>query len=234
MKILALIPARGGSKGVPGKNIKLLQNKPLLQYSITAANNARSIARTIVTTDDPNIQKLSNSIGAETPFLRPIELAEDTTPTLPVIQHALQWLAENEGEQYDAVCLLQPTNPFRPLGFIDRAIEKFVQSGADSLVSVLPVPTEFNPHWIFEPNEQGLLQIATGEQKIIPRRQELPAAFFRDGSVYLTRTQVILQGNSLYGNSIAYLESDPAYYCNIDTMEDWNQAEEMALILCAE
>jgi N-acylneuraminate cytidylyltransferase len=120
---------------------------------------------------------------------------------LPVIQHALGWLAA-QGRHYDAVCLLQPTNPFRPVGFINRAISQFMQSGADTLISVLPVPLEFNPHWVFEPDADGLLKIATGETTIIPRRQELPKAFYRDGSIYLTKTEVLLSKNALLGESI--------------------------------
>ncbi len=228
MKILALIPARGGSKGVPGKNIKMLHGKPLIQYSIENAKRAKQITRTIVSTEDPTIQSIALSLGVEVPFIRPDSLAVDATPTLPVIQHALNWLVDNEGEYYDAVCLLQPTNPFRPPGFIDKAIECFIQSGADSLVSVLPVPIEYNPHWVFETNEDGLLKIATGEKKIIPRRQSLPPAFFRDGSIYLTLTDTLLKGDSLYGNKISYIESDPVYYCNIDTVADWAKAETMA------
>ncbi len=228
MKILAIIPARGGSKGVPGKNIKKLHGKPLIQYSIESAISATQISRTILSTEDPIIQSIALSLGIEVPFIRPDSLAEDATPTLPVIQNALNWLSLNEGEYYDAVCLLQPTNPFRTPGFIDKAIECFIQSGADSLVSVLPVPTEFNPHWVFEPKEDGLLKIATGENNIIPRRQSLPPAFFRDGSIYLTLTNTLLKYDSLYGNKIGYIESDPAYYCNIDTMADWAKAETIA------
>jgi CMP-N,N'-diacetyllegionaminic acid synthase len=120
--------------------------------------------------------------------------------------------------------LLQPTNPFRENGFIDQAIEKFTASKADSLVSVLSIPHEFNPHWAFEENENGLLQIATGEERIIPRRQDLPKAYFRDGSIYITKTSVIKK-DSLYGNSIAYIHSNPEWHVNIDTMEDWEKAE---------
>lgn len=234
MKILALIPARGGSKGLPGKNIRPLQGKPLLQYAVEAALSSRSITHTLVSTNDVAIQQVALAAGAEAPFLRPAALAQDDTPTLPVVQHALRWLLENEQQHFDFVCLLQPTSPFRPAGFIDRAVEKLLSSGADSLVSVLPVPPEYNPHWVFEPDADGMLRIATGESHIIPRRQALPSAFFRDGALYLSKTSAILQENSLYGKRITYLESDPANHCNIDTMDDWQQAEKMAERLCAE
>ncbi len=226
MKVLGLIPARGGSKGVPGKNIRLLGNKPLINYTIEAALEAASLTKIIVSTDSLDIAVTAKEAGVEAPFLRPVELAQDHTPTLPVIQHVIHWLKE-KGESYDAVCLLQPTNPFRPVGFIDRAIKKFIESGADSLVSVLPVPTEYNPHWVFEPIQNGYLKIATGESRIIPRRQELPVAYFRDGSVYITKTNILLEKDSLYGDTITYIEADPTYHVNIDTLEDWKKAEEL-------
>ncbi|MCH2195572.1 acylneuraminate cytidylyltransferase family protein, partial [Kordia sp.] len=159
--------------------------------------------------------------------VRPQNLAEDTTPTLPVIQHAVSFL-EKEGKHFDAICLLQPTSPFRPKGFLDKALETFKEKQTDSLVSVLEVPHQYNPHWTFEPNTDGILQIATGEKNIIPRRQELPKAYHRDGSVYITKTNVLMQENTLYGNSLAYIVSEDKYYVNIDTLEDWEKASELA------
>lgn len=227
MKILAVIPARGGSKGVPGKNKKLLHGKPLIQYSIDVALQSKYITEVVVTTDDEEIIVISKSLGANVPFVRPKHLAEDTTPTLPVIQHVISYF-ETEGKQFDAICLLQPTSPFRPKGFLDKALETFMEKQTDSLISVLEVPHEYNPHWTFEPNKNGTLDIATGEKNIIPRRQELPKAYHRDGSIYITKTKIIQEENSLYGNSLAYIVSDEKYYVNIDTQEDWQKAEELA------
>src|ERR1041384_5143897 len=110
MRVLGLIPARGGSKGVPRKNIRLLAGKPLLQYTAEAALSARKLARVILTTDDEEIAETGRQCGLEVPFLRPAELAQDDTPTLPVMQHVVDWL-EKQGEAYEAICLLQPTNP---------------------------------------------------------------------------------------------------------------------------
>lgn len=227
MNILAIIPARGGSKGLPGKNSKLLNGTPLIVYTIEHALEANRVAKMVVSTDDTEIRNIAMVAKAEAPFLRPTHLAQDNTPTLPVVQHALQYYLE-QGEQFDAICLLQPTTPFRKKGLIDQAIEKFISSGADALVSVVPVPHEFNPHWVFEPNRQGFLTIATGEKEIIPRRQELPPAYVRDGAIYLTKTSVILEKNSLYGETLAFIENDSTYYINIDTMEDWELAEKKA------
>lgn len=230
MRILGIIPARGGSKGIPGKNIKLLNGKPLIYYTYKASKTSNLLSRTIVSTDDDSIISVCNNIGMDVPFKRPTQLAQDNTPSLPVILHALEVL-EKEGETYDSVCLLQPTTPFRSPGLIDKAISKFYETGADSLVSVRAVPHEYNPHWVFEPNSSGFLRIATGEKRIIPRRQELPPAFIRDGAIYITKTEVLKSQNSLLGSTIAYHIHNPEHYVNLDTMKDWQQAEKL---ICAE
>lgn len=224
MRILAIIPARGGSKGVPRKNIKLLGGVPLLTYTSQLAKKSRLISKVMLSTDDSEIAQVGLRDGIEVPFLRPSELAKDSTPTLPVLQHALEYYA-SIGEHFDAICLLEATSPFRSLEFLEAAIAKFISTAADSLVSVLPVPLTYNPHWTFEEDAVGFLKIATGESTIIPRRQELPKAYFRDGSIYLTKSEVIKSG-SIYGSKTTFLENDPIYYVNIDTQEDWIAAEE--------
>ena len=226
MRILGIIPTRGGSKGVPGKNIKLLNGKPLLQYTSEIALKSHYLTDLILSSDDNQIIMVAESLGVKTPFIRPTALAEDQTPTIDVIIHALEWY-ENKGIFFDAVCLLQVTSPFRTLVFLDKAIEKFIASGCDSLVSVQKVPHEYNPHWTFEVNPEGNLKIATGEEKIISRRQELPAAYHRDGSIYIMKTEVILKQHSLYGRSTSFIESTPELYINIDTLADWEKAEQM-------
>ena len=224
MKIIGIIPARGGSKGVPGKNIKSLAGKPLLGYTAERALASNLLSKVILTTEDEGIAAVGKSLGLEVPFLRPAHLALDSSPTLPVIQHVLDYY-RSIGEEFDAMCLLEVTSPFRKVDLIDRSIRQFIDAGADALVTVLPIPDTYNPHWAFEADQSGLLKIATGEEKIIPRRQELPTAYFRDGSIYLTKSSVVSQG-SLYGNRLAFLENDPANYINIDTLEDWKAAED--------
>ncbi len=225
ISILALIPARGGSKGVPRKNIKLLGKLPLIEYTIHSAKESHLLTQIIVSTDDEEIAIAAEVAGYKPPFIRPSEFAQDTSTSLEVVQHAIAFF-ESQNVSFDAVCLLQPTNPFREKGFIDRAIEKFVSSKADSLISVLEIPHEFNPHWAFEEAERGLLKVATGDSKIIARRQDLPKAFHRDGSIYITKCEVVKKG-SLYGKSIAYIESNPQLHVNIDTMKDWERAEKL-------
>lgn len=226
MRVLGLIPARGGSKGVPRKNVRLLAGKPLLAYTAEAALAAKRLARVILSTDDQEIAEVGKMFSVEAPFLRPAELAEDKTPTLPVVQHALRYVEEN-GDQFDAVCLLQPTNPLRQAADIDACIELMEQSGADSVVSVLPVPAEYNPHWVYFRNDNGSLRLSTGEASPIPRRQELPPAFHREGSIYVSRRDVVMKENSLYGTLVVGYEVDSARSVNIDTLEDWEYAAEL-------
>ena len=223
MKILALIPARGGSKGVPGKNIKELLGKPLIAYTVEQVNASFEIDRLILSTDDEAIANVAKKIGLEVPFIRPAELANDTAGSLAVVQHALDFV-EAQGEKYDAVCLLQVTSPYRPDGCIDEAIELFKRTKPDSLVSVRKVPDEFNPHWTFEIGSDDRLNIATGEDKIIPRRQELPPAYHRDGAIYITSVETIRNKGSLLGDDIVAFPIDSPELINIDTMDDWNAA----------
>jgi len=227
MRILAIIPARGGSKGVPGKNIKMLGEKPLIAYTILAAQKATLVTDIILSTDSDEIIQVAQAYGLNVPFKRPASLATDQSPTILTVLHALEYFS-SKGIAYDAVCLLQVTNPFRTSEFIDTAIEKFKKSKADSLISVLKVPHEFNPHWVFEANTSGNIIISTGESEIISRRQELPTAYYRDGSIYITKTEVLLNQQSLYGKSIAYMEADEARHVNIDKMEDWESAVALA------
>lgn len=225
MKILGLIPARGGSKGIPGKNIKLLGGKPLLQYSYEAARKAKLLNKVILSSDEENIIQIAKQFDLEVPFKRPANLAEDSSSSLEVVQHALNYYLK-QGINFYAVCLLQPTTPFRKAGFIDECILKFKVGNFDSLVSVREVPKEYNPHWVFEEN-QGALKIATGEKEIISRRQDLPKAYHRDGAIYLTKTEVLLNENSLFGKKIGFVDTTHSPYVNIDVPEDWRKAEEI-------
>lgn len=226
MRILGLIPARGGSKGVPGKNIKLLGGKPLLEYTSAVAKASKYLSKIVVSSDDDNIIEVAKTLGVEVPFKRPAHLAVDTAPTLQVINHALDFFA-SQGEFFEAVCLLQVTAPFRNVAFLDQAIERFIESDSDALISVLEVPQDYNPHWVFEANENDILRISTGEEHIISRRQDLPKAFHRDGSIYITKTEVLQKQSSLYGKRIAYIESPKEWYVNIDTQADWEKAERL-------
>jgi len=225
MKILGIIPARGGSKGIPGKNIKLLGGKPLLEYTVEAAKASKLLSRVILSSNEEEIIEVAVQLNLEVPFIRPSDLAQDNTPSIEVVKQALKFF-EEKGEKFDAVCLLQVTTPFRKHELIDRAIGKFIKGNFDSLISVREVPAEYNPHWVFEERE-GNLRISTGENEIISRRQELPKAYHRDGAIYITRTSVILQNNSLYGKNIGFIDTTGSPYVNIDEPADWKNAEEL-------
>lgn len=224
MKILGLIPARGGSKGVPRKNIRPLNGRPLLAYTAAAALAAKTLSRVVLTTEDAEIAAVGKACGLDVPFMRPPELARDATPSLAVVEHALGWLREN-GAEFDAVCLLQPTNPLRRAEDIDGAVDLFIAAAADSVISVLAVPHEYNPKWVFWRDEQGKMSLSTGDRQIIPRRQDLPPAFHRDGSVYVTRSEIVINRQSLYGDKILGYEMSPEFSANIDTEEDWRAIE---------
>jgi CMP-N-acetylneuraminic acid synthetase len=226
MKILGLIPARGGSKGIPDKNKKKLGEKPLLQYTIEAALASKHMDRVVFSSEDTALIELAKSMGVSVPFVRPAHLSEDSSGSLEVVQHALNYLQKN-GETYDAVCLLQVTTPFRTASDIDLAIEKFISEGNDALISVQTVPHQYNPHWVFTTLENGNLQIATGDSNIIKRRQELPEAFIRDGAIYITKTEVLLKQNTFFGSSLSYVKTDSQRHVNIDTAEDWERAEQL-------
>ncbi len=225
MRVLGIIPARGGSKGVPRKNIRLLAGKPLLYYTAEAARAATRLTRVILTTDDPEIASVGRDCGLEVPFMRPAALAQDDTSSLAVVQHAIRW-AEDDDQAYDAVCLLQPTNPLRTAADIDACIALLAESEADSVVSVLPVPDHYNPHWVYFADSTGYLHLSTGEREPIPRRQDLPPAFFRTGSVYVTRWAVA-RDHHLYGERVLGCPLDPRRHVNINTEADWILAEQL-------
>lgn len=230
MRILGIIPARGGSKSIPRKNIKLLGGKPLLAWAIDASQESGVLDRLILTTDDKEIAAVGERHGVEVPFLRPAELAQDTTPTLPVLQHAVAWLKEHEGYAPDAVMLLQPTAPLRQAAHIREAVELFKASGADSVVSVVEIPGHMSPHWAVVEAEDGWAELFSGEpiRKRISRRQEFPRkSYSHNGAIYIVKTEHLLHPTepSLYGERVKLYPMEAKYSVNIDSPEDWELAE---------
>ena len=229
MKILGIIPARGGSKGVPGKNIKMLGGKPLIWYSFEMAKKTNLFSDIILSTEDEEIANVGRGLGISVPSLRPKELAEDHTKSIDVVIHCIHEQLKF-GFSYDIVILLQPTSPFRDPLLIENAVKIYKQRNADSLVSVRKVPSHFNPHWLFESDENNMLRISTGEKEIISRRQELPDAYYRDGQLYITSVEVLMQKKTFLGNKLTYIVNDSeGSAVNIDTMDDWSKAEEYIL-----
>lgn len=223
LRVLGLVPARGGSRGVPRKNIKELGGKPLLAYTAECALSATRLASVVLSTDDEEIAQIGRELGLHVPFLRPADLAKDTTPTYPVVIHALDELARG-GEYFDAVCLLQPTTPLRRPEDIDGCIELLESSNADSVVTVRRVPEEYNPSWVFWKDENGKMSLATGEIVPVPRRQDLVPAFHRDGSIYVSRCESLRTSGNLYGEDLRGYETSQTEYVNIDTLDDWSAA----------
>ncbi len=229
IQVLAIIPARGGSKSIPRKNIGLFAGHPLIAYSIAAGLKAQMVTRVIVSTDDEEIAAVARSYGAQTPFLRPAELAQDQTTDLPVFQHALGWLAEQEGYCPQVVVQLRPTSPVRPPDCVDRASQALLTDPqADSVRGV--VPSGQNPHkmWRIDPQTNhmtSLLSVPGIAEPYNAPRQALPPVYWQTGHIDAIRSATILQKNSMSGQVILPLVIDPRYTVDIDTMNDWRRAE---------
>lgn len=223
MKILGIIPARKGSKGVPKKNIKLLGQKPLLQYTVESCKNSKLLHNFLVSTDCLETISICKNLNVDTPFIRPNNISDDNSKSIDVIKHAIDFY-EQKNIFYDAVCLLQPTSPFREKNLIDKSIKKFIKGGTDSLISVVFVPDKFNPDWILK-EEDNKLQFLNNHDPI-SRRQDLPKYYIRDGSIYLSKVCSIKK-HTLYGDSINYILNDSKNQINIDSQKDWEEAEEI-------
>ncbi len=221
--VLGIVPARGGSQGIRRKNLRLLQGKPLLAYTAEAARRSTRLTRVLLSTEDPEIAEVGKAAGLDVPFLRPAELALDSTAMIGVVLHAIRW-AESQGEHYDAICLLQPTSPLRSAETIDRCIARLWESGADCVISVRPVPKEYNPHWVYLETAEGLLKPCMGSEPI-PARQLLPPAYHPDGGVYAARTRSVLANGSLYGDKTVGVVSPGGEACDLDTEEQWEGLE---------
>lgn len=227
-QLLGLIPAREGSQGIPGKNMKLLDGKPLIQYTIEAALQSRRLQCIAVSTDSQDISNFCSRFSrVETPFLRPAELANNLSPVVDTILHAIDHY-QTAGRSFDYVILLQPTSPFRMTGFIDRAIDQLSELGAESLVSFRKIPDRFNPYWAYEkkPGSFGRLINPPTNTLTVSRRQDLPDTYYRDGEIYITSTSLIREG-LVTGGKIAGLITENGFGINLDTMEDWEQAEQI-------
>ena len=195
MAIIAIIPARGGSKSIPRKNIKLLAGKPLIVYTIETALKCKLLDRVIVSTDDEEIAAISKKHGAEVPFIRPRELALDTTPMLPVLQHAVSYLEQNEKLHIDIVVLLQPTAPFREASDIENCIEKLKNEKADSVVTVCEV--EHNPYFVMMKFQDDNLVPLLKTEKPVTTRQDAPKVYRLNGAVYAVRRDVLMNENKI-------------------------------------
>jgi len=223
-KILGVITARGGSKGIPGKNIKLLDGKPLIAYTIEAARASRFLTRCIVSTDYEEIANVSKKYGADVPFLRPAELSQDKSTSMVVVQHALRWLKENQAEDYDYLMILQPTSPLRTAQDIDGCIQKIIETDADSVMSMMELEN-FALEKIKRIENDIILPFddSNREGKQSTPRQLLDKAYRRNSAIYLTRTDLIMQGD-LFGKI-----SRP-YIMPLDRSVDINEPSDLELV----
>ncbi len=220
---LFLIPARKGSKGLPGKNVKRLKNKPLIQYSIELAQRLTSNDSICISTDDPQVISIAESLGVRVPFVRPSALASDSASSYQVIAHALSHYREI-GKTYEYVILLQPTSPFRNTEHVKEAFD-LMNPDVDMVVSVKS--SKANPYFnLFEEDDQGFLSLS--KEANITKRQEAPAVYEYNGSIYIIRTESLLREGTLKLPRIKKYEMDERYSVDIDTSFDWSIAELIA------
>lgn len=223
MKILVIIPARGGSKGIPHKNIKPLNGKPLIHYTIDEAREIVDDEDICVSTDDPEIIKCVEDYGLKVPFVRPAELATDTAGTYEVLLHALNY-CEQKGKHYDAVLLLQNTSPFRTAGHVKEALNLYTPD-VDMVVSVKECAA--NPYYcVFEENEEGYLHVCKGDGNIF-RRQDAPKVYEYNGAIYIMNAKT-LKSTHMHKmqKRVKYVMDDRSSF-DLDTMWDWQMAEMM-------
>lgn len=220
---MALITARGGSKGIPGKNIKVMAGKPLIAWSILAAQQARAVQRVVVSTDDPEIAQVSRQWGAETPFLRPAELAGDNSPHLGVLLHALDWLLEREGYQPQYLLLLQPTSPLRQAQDIDQAVDLARARQAPAVIGLCEAA--HHPYLLKRLTPQGGLEDFLPVPPGYLRRQDLPQALAINGAIYLITPQALRQGGSLCPPGTLPLVTPAERSLDVDTPWDFHLAD---------
>ncbi len=226
-QVLGVIPARGGSKGIPRKNVYPLLGKPLIAYTIEPALESRLLTETIVTTDDEEIAGVSRQYGALVPFIRPAELATDLAGAVPTIQHAVREMESLRGTEYDVVVMLQPTTPLRTTEDIDTSIEKLLTTGADSVISVVDVGGHHPMRMkrIEQDGETDILVDYEDEKMENRPRQDLPKVYLRAGSIYATIRDVLMNEGSFKGRISRPYVVPPERAVNIDIMADMKLAE---------
>ena len=223
MLVLGLVPARGGSKGVPGKNVRPLAGHTLLEYTARAARESGILDRVILSTDSLEVADAGRRAGLEVPFMRPASLAADDTPMVLVIQHALAETAKH-GWTPDIIVLLQPTSPLRRPDHIRDAVDLLRESKADSVVTVVEVPRHLSPDYVMRIDD-GRLKPFLPDGARVTRRQDARPAYSRDGTVYAFRRATVDTSGGIYGDDCRPLLIDARESLSIDTQDDWDEAE---------
>jgi CMP-N-acetylneuraminic acid synthetase len=227
-RVLAVIPARGGSKGIPRKNLQLLGGRPLVVHAVETGMAARLVDRVLCTTDDGEIADVARSAGAEVPFSRPAELARDSSEDWPVFMHVLDWLDRHDGWTPDLVVNLRPTSPLRTPRHVDDAIRLLRETGADSVKAVCLARQHPHKMWLrqadgrIEPYLKTALRLSRGPD--VPRA-ELDDIYWQNGVVDVTRREVILEQRVMIGRTVAGLVTEPADSIDVDTPLDLALAE---------
>lgn len=228
-RVLAVITARGGSKGVPRKNVVPLGGKPLIAWTIDAAHQSEHLTRVIVSTDDEEIADVARRHGADVPFMRPPELAADTSHHPDVMVHAVEFMANEFGESFDMVMCLQPTVPFRTADHIDEGIVRFKHSGAQSLISLKK--QDYPPWWMFRIEDERIaaaFEYEPGVNVFNLERQQLPRVYRPNGAIYLTTTAALIKWHRLVDpDDCACFVMDEGASVDIDTFADFAMAEAM-------
>ena len=227
-KFLAVIPARGGSKGIARKNIREFLGKPLLGWTAEAATKSGIFERIVLSTEDEEIAEVGRQFQLEVPFMRPDELARDDTSTVSVISHAVLWMREAEDWRPDYVMILEPTSPGRRIFHIREAAEKLANGDVDSLASISEIPHHYNPDKILKINPDDSVEGIYGTQikNMIHRRQDLKTFYAFNGLVFSCRADLLLEGSpSIWGDKVLSYIVDEKYDMNIDTLEEWSVAE---------
>jgi CMP-N-acetylneuraminic acid synthetase len=222
--VLGVIPARGGSKGIPGKNVRLLAGKPLLGYAADAARASGAIDRLVLTTDSEEIAEIGRAVGIDVPFIRPPELAEDDTPMLATLEHAVERV-ELEGWEPELIVLLQPTAPLRRGEHIAEAVRILRETACSSVVSVVEIPAHYSPHYAMRIADGRLVNFLPEGARVL-RRQDAEPAFSRDGTVYAMRRDVLMEEHDIYGDDSRPLVIPASASLNLDTQDDWQAAEQ--------
>jgi CMP-N-acetylneuraminic acid synthetase len=228
-EVLAIVPARGGSKGLPGKNLRLLAGHPLLAYGIAAGLQAKLVDRVICSTDSEEIAEVARQYGAEVPFLRPTAFAQDESPDIDFFNHAITEL-DKSGYRPDIIVQLRPSDPIRRQGLVDDAVQLMIDNPDAHSVRSITEP-DYSPYKMWVINESGtldtLLQLPGVSEPYNLPRQELPEVWWHIGVLDLVRTDVVTETNSLSGTIILPLKVDRAASADIDTFDDFERAEKL-------
>ena len=227
-EILGILPARGGSKSIPKKNIARLGGKPLIAYIIDAMKRSQHITRVIVSTDDIEIAAVARDYGAEVPFMRPAEFAQDSSPTMPVLFHAAEWLEQHEGYRPELMVLSQPTSPFTRTGQMDQAIELLkTDATATAVTTVIEVEHNYHPYNVRQINTDGSVTfMLSKEHDLFPTRQSKPA-FYAFGNAYIFRYSTLTEQRSIYGRRCLPLVIDRLSAFDINDPHELVMAEAM-------